>query len=355
MLFEQVHNNTNVLLLQCISGSRAYGLDTPQSDTDIRGIFYLSRQEFYGLNYTDQVANPSNDIAYYELKKYIELLTRNNPNILELLNTPTDCILYRHPVLDIIKPEIFLSKLCLQTFAGYALTQVKKAGGLNKKIFNPVAEVRKSILEFCYFISGYAAVPLLQWLAQRGFEQADCGLVKIPHTRDTYAIFHKSQLTTGYFDGIYSGENANDVKLSTVPPGIEPLGIVNFNKDSYSGYCKDYKEYWEWVAKRNDARYQNTLQHGKNYDSKNMMHTFRLLNMASEIATEHRVNVKRPDRELLFKVKNGEYEFAELMDMVEQKMELIQQQYAQSTLPDTPDPAQCEALLVEMRERLYGR
>ncbi len=355
MKYEEVHNNNEVLLLQCISGSKAYGLNTPQSDTDIRGIFYLSRSEFYGLSYTDQVANPSNDIVYYEVKKYIELLSRNNPNILELLNTPPDCILYRHPILDLVKPDIFLSKLCLQTFAGYALTQVKKAGGLNKKIFNPIDKVRKSILEFCYYISGYAAVPLLQWLQAQAYQQEDCGLVKIPHTRDTYAIFHKSQLSTGYFDGIYSGENANDVKVSTVPPDITPLGTISFNKDSYSGYCKDYKEYWEWVEKRNDVRYENTLQHGKNYDSKNMMHTFRLLNMASEIATENRVNVRRQDREFLFKIKNGEFEFNDLMKMVEEKMAMIEQQYQHCSLPDRPVEALCEALLVEIRERLYNK
>jgi predicted nucleotidyltransferase len=65
MIFGRVHNNQQVLLLQCISGSKAYELDTPQSDTDIKGVFALSEKEFYGLHYTEQVANPSNDIVYY--------------------------------------------------------------------------------------------------------------------------------------------------------------------------------------------------------------------------------------------------------------------------------------------------
>jgi hypothetical protein len=59
---------------------------------------------------------------------------------------------------------------------------------------------------------------------------------------------------------------------------------MNFNKDSYSIYCREYKEYQEWEKKRNEQRYQSTLSHGKSYDAKNMMHTFRLLNMAEEIA-----------------------------------------------------------------------
>lgn len=40
-----------LLLFECISGSRAYGLATSKSDTDLKGVFYLPRSEFYGLNY----------------------------------------------------------------------------------------------------------------------------------------------------------------------------------------------------------------------------------------------------------------------------------------------------------------
>jgi predicted nucleotidyltransferase len=75
----------NCLLFECISGSRAYGTDLPTSDTDIKGVFVLPEDEFFGLRYIEQINNASNDIVYYELKRFIELLNRNNPNILEML------------------------------------------------------------------------------------------------------------------------------------------------------------------------------------------------------------------------------------------------------------------------------
>ena len=87
------------LLFESISGSRAYGLDTPLSDTDLRGVFILPKDQFYSLNYVDQVANETNDIVYYELKKFIELLAKNNPNILELLDMPQECILEKTPLI----------------------------------------------------------------------------------------------------------------------------------------------------------------------------------------------------------------------------------------------------------------
>jgi len=127
-----------LIILECLSGSKAYGLDTPESDTDIKGVFILPKHMYYGLNYIPQVSNSTNDIVYYELGRFIELLSVNNPNILELLYTPESAILYKHPILNQLKSEWVLSKRCEKTFGNFALSQIKKARGLNKKIVNPV-------------------------------------------------------------------------------------------------------------------------------------------------------------------------------------------------------------------------
>lgn len=338
------------LLLDCISGSRAYGLHTEQSDTDKRGIFLLPKKQFYGLHYTEQVSNASNDEVYYELKRFVDLLTKNNPNILELANTPKDCVLYKHPVMNHVKTEVFLSKLCYSTFAGYAQSQIKKARGLNKKIVNPMEKERKTVLDFCYVVHQQGSLPLKTWLGKKGWDQEDCGLVNIPHMKDVFALFHS---TSQMLRGIASGADAHDVWLSSVDAGMEPVAVMSFNKDGYSKYCKDYKSYWNWVEDRNEARYENTLEHGKNYDAKNMMHTFRLLLMAEEIARDGVVNVRRPDRDFLLKIRTGFYTYEELMDMVNQKMEMIAQLYLACSLPETPNEASAENLLAELREALY--
>lgn len=339
-----------LIILECLSGSKAYGLDTPTSDTDIKGVFVLSKKDFYGLNYIPQVSNPSNDIVFYELGRFVELLAVNNPNILELLASPAETVIHKNPFLDVLKPEMILSKLCKDTFGKFALSQIKKAKGLNKKIVNPIAKERKSVLDFCYVNVGNGSMSVNKWLSQKGWEQEDCGLVNIPNMRYVFGLYHGRE--QGY-RGIIQSQVSNSVSLSSIPKNQLQQALLYFNKDGYSSYCKEYREYWDWVSKRNESRYQNTEQHGKNYDAKNMMHVFRLLQMAIEIGREGKIQVRRPDRDFLLEIKSGKYAYEDLLIMAKEKQEEMEDAFAQSDLPDRPDVERIEELLVELRERFY--
>jgi uncharacterized protein len=343
-----------LIIFEAISGSRAYGTHHAQSDTDIRGVFVLPENDFFGLNYLEQVNNPTNDVVFYELRRFVELLAKNNPNVLELLNMPPDCIVYQHPLYAQLRPEAFLSKLCQATFANYALSQVQKARGLNKKVLNPVSETRKGILDFCYVPEGQGAVPLQKWLEIRGLDQAHCGLVNVPHVRDLFALYHDPHPPALGLRGIARSGESNEVSLSSVPKGEAPLAYLSFNKDGYSRYCHDYKAYWEWVELRNEDRYANTIAHGKNYDAKNLMHTMRLLDMAEEIATQHQVIVRRPNPDHLRRIRAGEFAYDELMAEAEAKMQRVADAFAASTLPEKPDMGLIEAQLVALRRAFYA-
>ncbi|PSL43442.1 putative nucleotidyltransferase [Chitinophaga niastensis] len=354
MTFEALQQQRNCILLECISGSKAYNLQVPTSDTDIKGVFILPQRELYGMTYTDQVSNATNDEVYFEIKRFLELLEKNNPNMLELLSTGAGSQLQRHPLMDLIRPQDFLSRLCLDTFAGYAKTQIKKARGLNKKINQSYPATRKDVSEFCYVVAGGRSIPLAAWLHENNLKQQDCGLAGIDHFRDVYALYHPVQFSTvATFKGIFSGENANDVQLSTIPKGVDPLVIMQFNKDGYTVYCKDFAAYWQWVTLRNDARYQHNKELGADYDSKHMMHTFRLLNMAEEIALHKEVRVYRHDRDFLLRIRNGEFTYDALLEMATQKLHNMEQLYAKSDLPEHPDPQLAAALLIRIREEYY--
>ncbi|MGX5686449.1 nucleotidyltransferase domain-containing protein [Chryseobacterium cucumeris] len=351
--------NKNLLLFEVISGSRAFGLATENSDTDIRGVYYLPKEDFFGLNYIPQISNETNDLTYYEIRRFVELLQKNNPNILEILDSPEDCILYKHPLMDLLKTEDFLSKLCKDTFAGYAVSQIKKAKGLNKKIVNPIDKERKSILDFCFILEGQGSVPLKKWLdefpesaGRAGLSQENCGLINIDHTKGMFALFYDESGTLGY-KGIIQNEEANQVSLSSIPKEEKPVAYLYCNLDAYSVYCKDYREYWKWVAERNEDRYNINQTHGQNYDSKNMMHTIRLLQSCEQIFKTGSLTICVDNRDELLDIKAGNQSYENVLQKAENLIESIESHYSTTTLPDAPDLEKTTKILVQIREKLY--
>lgn len=115
------------VIYRCVIGSRAYGLDDEASDTDRRGI-YLPPAELHWSLYgvPEQLENDETQEVYWELRKFIVLGLKANPNVLECLYSP---------IVENITPlgeellgmrEAFLSKLIFQTFSGYVASQFKK-------------------------------------------------------------------------------------------------------------------------------------------------------------------------------------------------------------------------------------
>lgn len=338
------------IIFECVSGSRAYGLETPTSDTDIRGVFILPKELFYSMEYVDQISNPSNDIVFYELQKFLELCGKNNPNILELLNVSADCVIYEHPIFSEVKSFPFLSKKCKQSFANYAFTQIKKARGLEKKIVNPIEKERKGVMDFCFVYSDGKSVALNQFLNENSMDQSNCGLAGVPHFGGCFNLYHNPEIP---YKGIVKRDDSNDISTSSIPKEELPVGLLFFNKDGYSAYCKKYREYWDWVELRNEERFTTTQTHGKKYDSKNMMHTIRLLRMAKEIASEGKINVKRPDREFLLNVKSGLYEYDDIVAQAESLKLELDDLYEKANLPNQPNGEAVNQLLVEIRTAYY--
>lgn len=346
-----------LILFEALSGSRAYGTDLPHSDTDLKGVFILPETEFYGLGYLPQVANETNDEVYYELRRFVELLLKSNPTALELLASPADCVRYCHPLFGAFRVEDFLSRLCRASFAEYAVAQIRKARGLNRKINHPEPPQRKSVLDFCYVTAGAGAQPVAGWLSRRNLAARQCGLTNVPHLPDLYALFvdDTPDQRHGYRGLVHDPATSQDVQLSAVPKGQEPVAYLSFNRNGYSTSCRVWREYQEWEQKRNPERYQNTIGHGRNYDAKNMLHVFRLLGMALDVATTGQLRVRRPNREFLLQIRRGEFGYEQLMAEADALLAQVDAAFAASALPQMPDQKAAEQLLVRVRRQWYAQ
>jgi uncharacterized protein len=348
----QTLKSQNLILFEVISGSKSFGLNTPTSDTDIKGIYYLPKEKFFGLDYIPQISNETNDEVYYEIGRFVELLLKNNPNILEILASPEDCILYKHPLMEHLQLDDFLSKLCKDSFAGYAVTQIKKARGLNKKIVNPLPKEKKSLLDFCYVLKGYETVGASVFLQENALNQEQIGLVNLPNSKGMFALFYDPDKSLGY-KGIIQKEISNEVSVSSIPKGEKLIGYLSCNQDGYSKYCKEYTEYWNWIDKRNEDRYNTNQQHGKNYDSKNMMHTIRLLQTAEQILSTGKLNIRVSNRAELLDIKAGNKEYDDLLEMADNLIVSIENHYQTSALPEKPEEQKVIQTLIKIREELY--
>jgi hypothetical protein len=80
---------TEFIIFRCITGSRAYGLETAESDVDRRGI-YLPPADLHWALYgvPEQFENDATQEVYWELEKFLKLALKANPGILECLYSP---------------------------------------------------------------------------------------------------------------------------------------------------------------------------------------------------------------------------------------------------------------------------
>jgi predicted nucleotidyltransferase len=115
------------VIYRCVVGSQAFGLAGEDSDIDHRGIYLPPADlqwSLYGA--PEQLENKATQECYWELRKFLILALKANPNILECLYTPL--VETATPAAQelLAMREIFLSKLVYQTYNGYVMSQFKK-------------------------------------------------------------------------------------------------------------------------------------------------------------------------------------------------------------------------------------
>lgn len=383
------------LAYKFIRGSHLYGTNLPdgQSDVDFGGVYIADTDVLLGLseNYEPQISDEKHDTTYYELGRWVELLMKANPNALESLFAPDEFIIGDiHPAVQLIRDnrDLFVTKECFNSLYGYGKSQIAKARGLNKKCVQPVLE-RKEVLDFCYTFKGQGSQSMKEFLAERGFDQKYCGLVNIPNMKDTYGVYYdfasfihfeglykegralhnvvsqhfglsydeamkvynriKNKEFFGYSGIVHPDGKSNEVRLSSIPKGEMPICFMTYNQNGYESHCKKYKEYQEWVTKRNPVRYESNLK--SNYDCKNMMHCVRLIHMGKELAEGKGFNVVRTwDRQMLLDIRNHKYEYDEIIDYVEKLYKETDEMSKTCNLPDTVDKEKINQLLIEARK-----
>lgn len=337
-------------LLRVIVGSQSYGTAVEGSDVDYKGVYAQDIDDLIGFGYKEQINNNKDDVDY-EIRRFLQLLETANPTVLEMLFSPEDCIVEKHPVFDILikNRDKFLTKKCLYSFGGYAIAQIKKAKGLDKKMnWEKERVARKTPLDFVYVFVNGKTMPIKKYLEINSLKQEKCGLIGLDHFKDCYALYYSEEFN---YSGLIS-EKSNELRLSSIPKGENSLTIVYYNKDGYTSHCKDYREYQEWLKNRNTQRYVDIKNHNQKIDGKNMLHCRRLLDMAVEIAKTGEFNIRRSNAEYLLKIRKGLVSLDEIIENAEKDIEGLDELYKNSNLPDNVDSKFVNDILLEIRHAL---
>lgn len=412
LTFEDIEKD-GVLLYKYIRGSHCQGTNIEGlSDIDTCSVYLAPTEQLLGLgfDYQDEVSDEKHDNCAWEFNKFMRLLLKSNPTVLESLFVDDEFVVYEHPIITELKKHknLFVTKKCFNSFGAYAVSQIKKCHSLNKKILHDAERhiERRSAMSFCYTYHNQGSTKMENWLAYRGLLAECCGLNKIPNMKDEFGVFYdwgqhwekvgytsqeaidfyrthsednvelrdnmkfcvgrylylnthisKDEIERKplYYRGIFKDENCTDVRLSSIEDKDDkPICHMSYNKDGFTKHCKDYKDYTDWEKNRNPIRYQENK--GKLWDAKNVSHAFRLMNMCIEIAKGEGFNVNRRniDSNFLIDVKQHKYEYDEIIEMLEKKKAEMDEAILKSTLSDDIDVEIVNDFVIKVREKQLG-
>lgn len=139
-------------------------------------------------------------------------------------------------------------------------------------------------------------------------------------------------------------------EFGAVPHPRGGLRFPNTQQErAYRAALKQWRHYQTWRAQRNPER--AALEEKYGYDTKHAAHLLRLYRVGIEILREGVVRVRRPDADWLRQVMAGRYTYPELMALVEELQAELEEAEAHTTLPEEPDVAAVEALVVDLHWR----
>ena len=369
----------NLIILECIVGSQAYGTALPSSDEDKKFIYIEPLESLLSNTITEQL-NVTKDFVGYEISRFCELLAKGNPNMLDLLAMPTDCIMYKSTLFTKYfenNVKKFLTKSVETAFGDYANAQINKATGENKKQMSPMEKERKGLLDFCWVTSGQKSIPLKELLATKGLTHPGMyGVQALDHMKNCYNLYIDKKYINGliqwskehenydfppntYFHAHrkYKGVTDKDdvqIVLSSIDKKVKPFCTFYANIEGFSTYCKKYKEFWDWFAAKNETRYLHNITIGEGYDTKNMSHCHRLLDMCIEILRDGAINVRRTNKEELIAIRFGKTPYSKLLEDANNKISFIKELSKNSSLPNEIDKGFISNLLSEIRKEVYN-
>ncbi len=307
----------NNIILLTTGGSYAYGtnIDTSEhiSNFDVRGIYLNSKEEILTMNCNDKpIENRELDCTVFPLKQIVNLLVNCNPNVLEILGTKEEHLFICTKEGRLIRnnAEIFLSTKAYTSFGGYAIQQLRRLENALARDSYPQSEKEKHIM---------GSIEKQMSTFEDRYKDITNGEFKL--------YIDKSEKEE------YESEIYMDINLKHYPLR-DFKGMVN----EMSNVISDYDKLNHRNSKKDEL---HLLKHS--------MHLIRLLIMGTEILEGKGIHTYRDkDRDLLLAIRNGQYTYEEIFEMVDVYDKKFKYAKDNSPLPENLDYDKINQLVMEI-------
>lgn len=397
-----------------LHGSHAYGMARPESDVDLRGIAIPPPAFFHGyLNRFEQSETPLSrefpagddmtmeqkleamvrrklppeeklDSVVYDIRKLFALAVKANPNIWDILWADEGCIVLKTPAVQqlLAHRALFLSTKARWSYAGYAVSQLKRIKLHRQYLLNPPGHKpsrgdfglpERSVMPRDQLMAAESLIArkIEEWVGSKE-ELPKEVLLELRHRtaaaiRDIWAALMADFL----------GRHGHGAFLDMVAPPVAEDGNLdeqqicraagkhlgyesNFlelldRERGYRSAMRQWRQYQDWKKNRNPARAAMEAKFG--FDLKHASHLVRLLRMAKEIMELGQVIVRRPDAEELLAIRNGAWTYEQLIEWAESQDALLNELYesGKSPLPKKPNHVRLDALCQQIVEEFLDR
>jgi len=366
-------------ILLTISGSRAYGTHTQDSDVDVKGIAIPPVESYVGLNHNfEQADSPGTMNAFltrlteeereiskreklegtvYELRKFLALAADANPNILEVLFCDDTHVRVATKDGQMLRDnrELFLTAKAKHTLSGYSAAQFKRLKAHRGYLLNP-PKAQPTRAEFGLPQSSQLSKHQLETafdIIKKRVDGWELDLGSIESDADRFAVMEKIS------ESLSEILTATDSKWKCAArlSGFDESLVVTLDKERrYRAAQDDWARYTNWKKNRNPAR--AALEEKFGMDCKHASHLVRLMRNCKEVLLDGKLNVNRTniDADELLAIRNGSWTYDRLAEFFETEDARCAEIYNNKLykIPHHPDMRSIEALCVKMLTTKFG-
>lgn len=289
-----------LLIFEAIVGSRLYGTNTEESDTDIFGVYILPNSYILGgtgpevIHVKDDVGKL--DCYYFEFRKYLRLLSSGSPQAIESLFIPKEFILHKNEIFDELVKERdnFITQNCKFSF-GYSAIHIIQESEFLKSL-----NLVKDYLDFFKTLPDNRlpnSLPFREYnmianATGDKIEPENVRLVAVPGMDNIYSVYYSYRLHYNIINKVPS-----NVKVTGMSPNDQgnlttcSLDDIAANKTDYPFTMrlnvffdkKGYLDYQKLIERRSKA-----IEEG--IKNKKLAHAYRLMNFGINLASRKEIN-----------------------------------------------------------------